>query len=81
VRAAYARLVAHVQELSGADSERIDDFFRYGAWLNAAAAMGVEDLSVGCEWMQAELAGMPDPSGSAGPSDSAGTPGPSGPGA
>jgi AcrR family transcriptional regulator len=55
VRACYARLVAHVQEISGADQERIDDFFRYGMWLNVAAAMGVEDLSVGCEWVQAEL--------------------------
>jgi AcrR family transcriptional regulator len=55
VRARYARLVAHVQEISGADQERIDDFFRYGMWLNVAAAMGVEDLSVGCEWVQAEL--------------------------
>jgi hypothetical protein len=25
-------------------------------WLNVAAAMGVEDLSVGCEWMRDELA-------------------------
>ncbi|HZE05863.1 MAG TPA: TetR/AcrR family transcriptional regulator [Solirubrobacteraceae bacterium] len=56
VRAAFARLVAHVEHLSGADQERIDDFFRYGMWLNVAAAMGVEDLSVGCEWMKAELA-------------------------
>ena len=54
VRACYARLVTHVQELSGADAERIDEFFRYGMWLNVAAAMGVEDLSVGCEWMRAE---------------------------
>ncbi len=54
VRASYARLVAHVQRLSDADSERIDEFFRYGMWLNVAAAMGVEDLSVGCEWMLAE---------------------------
>jgi hypothetical protein len=23
-------------------------------WLNVAAAMGVEDLSVGCEWIRAE---------------------------
>ena len=23
-------------------------------WLNVAAAMGVEDLSVGCEWVRAE---------------------------
>ncbi len=55
VRALYAGLVAHVQELSGADQERIDDFFRHGMWLNVAAAMGVGDLSVGCEWVQAEL--------------------------
>jgi hypothetical protein len=57
VRRYYARLVAHVQQLSGADQERIDDFFRYGAWLNVAAAMGVEDLSVGCEWIRAEQGG------------------------
>jgi AcrR family transcriptional regulator len=55
VRACYARLVAHVENLVEADSERIDDFFRYGMWLNVAAAMGVEDLSVGCEWVKAEL--------------------------
>jgi AcrR family transcriptional regulator len=57
VRACYARLVAHVERLSGAEPERIDDFFRYGMWLNVAAAMGVEDLSVGCEWMRTEQEG------------------------
>jgi AcrR family transcriptional regulator len=57
VRRCYAELVAHVERLSGADQEAIDDFFRYGMWLNVAAAMGVADLSVGCEWMRAELAG------------------------
>jgi AcrR family transcriptional regulator len=56
VRQCYARLVDHVQRVSDADQESIDDFFRYGMWLNVAAAMGVEDLSVGCEWMRAELA-------------------------
>ena len=56
VRACYAKLVAHAQRLSGADSERIDEFFRYGMWLNVAAAMGVEDLSAGCEWVRAEQA-------------------------
>ncbi len=56
VRVLYARLIARVQELSGADPERIDDFFRHGMWLNVAAAMGVPDLSVGCEWVRAELA-------------------------
>jgi AcrR family transcriptional regulator len=53
VRACYARLVTHVERLSGADSERIDEFFRYGMWLNVAAAMEVEDLSAGCEWVRA----------------------------
>jgi AcrR family transcriptional regulator len=56
VRSDYARLVTRVQQLSGADQERIDDFIRNGMWLNVAAAMGVEDLSVGCEWVQAEQA-------------------------
>jgi AcrR family transcriptional regulator len=56
VRSYFARLVAHVEQLSGAEPEEIDEFFRYGMWLNAAAAMGVEDLSAGCEWMQAEQA-------------------------
>jgi AcrR family transcriptional regulator len=54
VRTCYARLVAHVEGLSGASTEELDDFFRYGMWLNVAAAMGVEDLSVGCEWMREE---------------------------
>jgi AcrR family transcriptional regulator len=52
VRALYAGLVAQVQELSGAEDERIDEFFRYGMWLNVAAAMGVQDLSAGCQWVQ-----------------------------
>jgi AcrR family transcriptional regulator len=60
VRHCYATLVARVQDLSGADQEAIDDFFRYGMWLNVAAAMGVEDLSVGCEWMRAEVDGDAD---------------------
>ena len=52
VRHCYAGLVAHAKALSGADSERLDEFFRYGMWLNVAAAMEVEDLSAGCEWLQ-----------------------------
>jgi AcrR family transcriptional regulator len=56
VRASYARLVVHVEQLSGAEQERIDDFLRHGMWLNVAAAMGVEDLSAGCEWIRAEHA-------------------------
>jgi AcrR family transcriptional regulator len=55
VRMCYARLVAEVVRVSGgADPERIDEFFRYGMWLNVAAAMGVADLSAGCEWVRAE---------------------------
>jgi len=54
VRACYARLVNHVERLSGADAERIDEFFRYGMWLNVAAAMGVADLSAGCDWVRNE---------------------------
>jgi hypothetical protein len=42
-------------ELSGAEAERLDDFFRHGMALNVSAALGVEDLSVGCDWVQAEL--------------------------
>jgi hypothetical protein len=60
VRRAYARLVNHVQELSGAPSERIDEFFRMGMWLNVAAAMGVEDLSSSCEWIQDALSAPAD---------------------
>jgi AcrR family transcriptional regulator len=54
VRANYARLVRLVQRIApeGTDQEEIDDFFRYGMWLNVTAAMGVEDLSVGCEWIR-----------------------------
>ncbi len=55
VRACYARLVAHVEGLSGAEQERIDEFVSRGMWLNVAAAMGVEDISAGCEWVRAEL--------------------------
>ncbi len=52
VRDAYARLVNAVAGLSDADSERIDEFFRYGMSLNVAAAMGVLDLSCGAEWVR-----------------------------
>ncbi len=61
VRRCYAELVAHVERLSGAEQEALDDFFRYGMWLNVAAAMGVQDLSAGCEWMREELAGEDAP--------------------
>jgi AcrR family transcriptional regulator len=55
VRFRYAQLVELAGELSGADSDQIDDFFRHGMALNVAAALGVEDLSAGCDWVLAEL--------------------------
>jgi AcrR family transcriptional regulator len=61
VRLRYAELVALAGRLSGADQERLDDFFRHGMALNVAAALGVEDLSAGCAWVQAELAGQEAP--------------------
>jgi hypothetical protein len=62
VRTSYARLIAHVERLSQAETEEVDEFFRQGMWLNVAAAMGVEDLSVGCEWVRAEQAAEADQS-------------------
>jgi AcrR family transcriptional regulator len=56
VRHRYARLVDLARELSGAEPERMDDFFRHGMALNVAAAMGVEELSVECPWIEAERA-------------------------
>ena len=56
VRRGYAELVALAQDLSGADAERIDDFFRHGMALNVAAAMGVAELSADCSWVRDELA-------------------------
>jgi AcrR family transcriptional regulator len=56
VRHCYAALVGLAQDLSGAEDERIDDFFRHGMVLNVAAALGVEDLSCGGTWVKAELA-------------------------
>lgn len=55
VRHRYAELVALARELSGAAPERLDDFFRHGMALNVAAALGVEELSVSCDWVAAEL--------------------------
>jgi AcrR family transcriptional regulator len=65
VRALYAGLVRHVERLATNSSnrhgepvptsEQIDEFFRHGMWLNVAAAMGVEDLSAGCEWVREEV--------------------------
>jgi AcrR family transcriptional regulator len=55
VRTCYAHLVAHVRDLSNAEPERLDEFFCQGMWLNVAAAIGVDELSAGGEWVQAQL--------------------------
>ncbi len=55
VRHCFADLMGLARELSGADEERLDDFFRHGMALNVAAALGVEALSSGCEWVAEEL--------------------------
>jgi hypothetical protein len=55
VRHRYAQLVDLVRELSGAETERLDEFFRRGMALNVAAVLGVEELSVDCPWIQSEL--------------------------
>ncbi len=60
VRAAYARLVALVQHLSGAEPLQIDEFMRIGMWLNVQAAMGVEDLSSCSEWILREAEKAPE---------------------
>lgn len=55
VRRRFAELAALAQELSGAEPEQLDDFLRHGMALQVAAALGVEELSVGCPWVRAEL--------------------------
>jgi AcrR family transcriptional regulator len=66
VRAWYADLVGLAARLSGAEPERIDEFFRHGMWLNVAAAMGVEDLSAASEWVCASRAAAGGPGAASG---------------
>jgi AcrR family transcriptional regulator len=56
VRSNYARLVELSRSLTGFDDERIDQFFQMGMWCNVAAALGVEDFSVGSGWVESALA-------------------------
>ncbi|HXW58201.1 MAG TPA: TetR/AcrR family transcriptional regulator [Solirubrobacteraceae bacterium] len=66
VRRRYAELVTLARELSGAGSERLDDFLRHGMALNVAAALGVEELSAESPWVRADGAGRgaePTPAG------------------
>ena len=50
---------AQVQELSGADDETVEEFFRYGMWINVNAALGVEDPCQQMHWRSDDpLAGI-----------------------
>jgi AcrR family transcriptional regulator len=51
VRELFADLILRVQQFSGAEPERIDEFLRYGMACNVAAAMGVDALSIDSEWV------------------------------
>lgn len=55
VRHRFAQLVGLVQELSGANMERLDQFVGRGMALNVAAAMGVAELSADAAWVCKEL--------------------------
>jgi AcrR family transcriptional regulator len=56
VRHRYAGLVQLVRDVSQAPPEDVDLFFIHGMALNVAAAMGVAELSVDCEWVRAAAA-------------------------
>ena len=71
VRHRYAELVELARSLSGAEPERLDDFFRHGMALNVAAALGVEDLSSGCAWVPPSWAEAGSASRTAGQRDRA----------
>jgi AcrR family transcriptional regulator len=55
-RRQYAELVEVSRRVSGIDDdERLDAFFQTGMWCNVAAALGVEDFTVGSGWVQKSL--------------------------
>ena len=58
VRALFARLVETARELSGAGEEELDEFIRQGMACNVAAALGVDDLSIGSAWVSTALDGQ-----------------------
>lgn len=53
VRDHYARLIERARQLSGADDERLADFFSGGMYLNVLAALGVETLKEKGDWVKA----------------------------
>jgi len=63
VRRNYARLVELCRDLTGVEGEQIDEFFQMGMWCNVAAALGIEDFSVGSGWVESSLAVDDEPAG------------------
>lgn len=55
VRKRFAQLVGLVQDLSGAEMERLNQFVARGMALNVAAAMDVGELSADAAWVCKEL--------------------------
>ena len=53
VRRLYAGIIEKARELSGADDERLDEFFSGGMYLNVLAALGIEDLTDKSDWVRA----------------------------
>ena len=51
----YDDQVELVRRLSGADDERLDEFFRYGMWINVQAALGKSDFCDHMEWRRPEV--------------------------
>jgi AcrR family transcriptional regulator len=56
VRRNYAGLVELGRKLTGADDERLDQFFQMGMWCNVAAALGIEDFKICSGWVENSLA-------------------------
>jgi AcrR family transcriptional regulator len=56
VRRQYAKLVEVCRRVSGIDDdERLDSFFQTGMWCNVAAALGIEDFTIGSGWVEQSL--------------------------
>ncbi|MBS1880296.1 MAG: TetR/AcrR family transcriptional regulator [Actinobacteria bacterium] len=53
VRGLYAGVIEKARELSGADDERLNEFFSGGMYLNVVAALGVEELEEKSDWVAA----------------------------
>jgi AcrR family transcriptional regulator len=51
VRAAYEQLGRHVQELTGVDEDKLNEFLSIGMWLNVQAAIRSDYLDGLCDWI------------------------------